>query len=184
MKGTKLSLKEDAEEFGIHTKAGGWRLGLLVARNVERGKGEGGSGKAHRGNRPGEKVSARKFAGEAGLSDHKIVLRYLDSWDYYAEQPDYQDIIKPSGEIRPDDEIELDEEELGAFRHHDEESDSSKIKRFLERLREAMEAVEQAARIYDSIRDKEDSSLNVLEDLEGLLMENIDAIFSDQEQEN
>jgi hypothetical protein len=30
-----MSLDNDAREFGQHFKQGGWRLGLLVARNVK-----------------------------------------------------------------------------------------------------------------------------------------------------
>lgn len=71
-------------EFGAHVKAGGWRLGLLVARNVQRGHGTGSNQYQGPGNRPDQKVSASKFAELAQLSDHKIVLRYLDAWDRQA----------------------------------------------------------------------------------------------------
>jgi hypothetical protein len=77
-------VQQDAREFGLHVRQGGWRLGLLVARNVEKGKGEGGGGTdgSHRRDRDSdEKVSARKFASVAGTS-HDRVLRYLDAWPF------------------------------------------------------------------------------------------------------
>jgi hypothetical protein len=38
----------DAREFGIHVRQGGWRLGLLVARNVEPRKGQNERGSRRR----------------------------------------------------------------------------------------------------------------------------------------
>ena len=32
------AIELDAHEFGLHLKQGGWRLGLLVARDVNRGR--------------------------------------------------------------------------------------------------------------------------------------------------
>lgn len=71
-------LEDDAKEFGAHIRQGsGWRLGLLVARSVERGT------TAHRvmGDVTHEKVSARQFAELGGIGNHhQKVLRYLDTW--------------------------------------------------------------------------------------------------------
>lgn len=62
---------------GQHVKLGGWRLGLLVARNVEKGT----------PGRPSENVpigtfkrSAREFAELAGVGKNKV-LRYLEAWN-------------------------------------------------------------------------------------------------------
>jgi hypothetical protein len=106
-----MAVEVDAHEFGTHLRQGGWRLGLLVARNVERGR--AGRPPENRGNHPDSgKVSAAEFARMAGLSDHKIVLRYLDAWDRYASEGK----VKDSVSLSPEDELELDGQELGRFR--------------------------------------------------------------------
>ena len=63
-------------EFGAHFKVKGWRLGLLVARNVTLGNGQGG-GKPRA---ISHKVSARDFAEEAGISNSTVGL-YLAGWN-------------------------------------------------------------------------------------------------------
>jgi hypothetical protein len=77
-------IKADAKEYGRHVKQGGWRLGLLVARCVEKGRGTGGH--PDRGDRYGQdgKVSASAFARLAG-TDNTRVLRYLDAWTRAAD---------------------------------------------------------------------------------------------------
>lgn len=74
----KNSVEQDAAEFGrleLHVRQGGWRLGLLVARSVEKGAGKSKV--------PG-KVSARSFASKADTTDRRI-LRYLGAWEKAAE---------------------------------------------------------------------------------------------------
>lgn len=110
-----MSIEQDAQEFGVYVKQGGWRLGLLVARNVERGKGHGGDRRSRNQPRNSavEKVGAAKFAEKAGIpSGHSLVLRYLDAWDRYAEDG----MVPPSRELKPGSEVDLDEEALGRFR--------------------------------------------------------------------
>ena len=70
------SSRGDAQEYGLHVKQGGWRLGLLVARSVEKGTA------AHRpvSRETGEKVSAREFAEQSGASPARV-LRHLDAWE-------------------------------------------------------------------------------------------------------
>lgn len=95
-------VEKDAREFGHHVKLGGWRLGLLVARNVE---------KKDSSHRPvsigtGDKMSARWFAEKAGVSPAKV-LRYLDAWNRAAS--DIEE-LPTSDELAPGNEIDLDEE--------------------------------------------------------------------------
>jgi hypothetical protein len=102
--GMAFETEADAREFGLHKKQGGWRMGLLVARNVERGEGGPRTGSFD----PVSKVSAREFAEKAGLSGHKQVIRYLDRWDEYADDG----LVPPSTELSPGDEIEIPEEKF------------------------------------------------------------------------
>jgi hypothetical protein len=108
------AIERDAEEFGKHIRQGGWRLGLLVARNVERRTGQG----ARRDLRPPtnysevSKVSASEFARMAGLSGHDIVTRYLDAWDRQAPAMK----LPKSGDLGPGDEIKLPDANLHPFR--------------------------------------------------------------------
>lgn len=68
---------DDAREFGEHVKHGGWRLGLLVARSVERGAGSG--------NRPpGVKISVIEFARRSGVGEHRVA-KHLDAWEKAAD---------------------------------------------------------------------------------------------------
>ncbi len=55
----------------------GWRMALLVARNVEPEPGPGQRG-------AGRRISAREFARRAGTS-HKRVMAYLRAWECAAE---------------------------------------------------------------------------------------------------
>ncbi|GAA2438003.1 hypothetical protein A7G45_00355 [Mycolicibacterium llatzerense] len=69
-----MSLDDDAREFGQHCKQGGWRLGLLVARNVhvsgdERGRSDLEADKLGR-------VTANQFADKAGVSARTVQLYY------------------------------------------------------------------------------------------------------------
>lgn len=106
------SIRIDAEEFGRHVKAGGWRLGLLVARNVEPGNGEGGDRRSdHRYSRTsGPKVSGNEFARLSGVSRPKV-MRYLDAWEAAA----HLGHVPHAADLTPDREIDLDAEALPAW---------------------------------------------------------------------
>jgi hypothetical protein len=86
------AIEADAREFGLHDRQGPWRLGLLVARNVEKGK-QHGVNYAYRDEDVScetssylpEKVSAGEFAMLAGTSK-KRVLNYLKAWDKAADE--------------------------------------------------------------------------------------------------
>lgn len=107
-----MSVDEDAREFGQHFKQGGWRLGLLVARNVEPHKGQGKP-------RPRvdevapmqdlpvtEKVSASAFAEKAGVSKQNVAY-YYKAWQLAANDGNC-----PHAEtLAPDDEVLDDIEE-------------------------------------------------------------------------
>ena len=72
-------VEADAREFGLHVRQGGWRMGLVVARNVER---VGPGARTDLGQMTEvKKLSAQSFAERAGLSGHKQVIRYLDRWN-------------------------------------------------------------------------------------------------------
>ena len=66
----------DASEFGNHVRQGGWRLGLLVARNVEKGKGNGGDRRSdqfpNRETETGGKVNALTFAEMSGVGKNRV----------------------------------------------------------------------------------------------------------------
>jgi hypothetical protein len=95
------SIELDAREFGVHVRQGEWRLGLLVARNVEPGT------------RPpvtivtGVKVSATEFAKKANTSVPRV-MRYLEAWDKAAEAGH----VPSSSELTPGDEVDLNVEKL------------------------------------------------------------------------
>ena len=108
------AVEADAREFGTHINTGGWRLGLLTARSVTPGLGEGrppkdreaetGSPVAVSAN---GKVSARTFAARSGTS-HKRVGRYLAAWQRAADKGLVPDPI----ELDPGDEVELPDAKL------------------------------------------------------------------------
>jgi hypothetical protein len=81
--------QEDAREFGRHVKAGGWRLGLLVARNVILGARSPVK----------DKVSAQEFAQVAGISPGTVAL-YLRGWEAAADVGlvPHADVMTPRAE--------------------------------------------------------------------------------------
>lgn len=102
---TEQSLIErDAQEFGQHVKLGGWRLGLLVARNVE--KLDHGGARRGSKNNCSLKVTTQAFADWAGVSRPKVV-RYLEAWNKAAA--DIEE-LPTADELAPGNEIDLDEE--------------------------------------------------------------------------
>lgn len=77
----------DAREFGVGVRCGGWRLGLLVARNVAPAK----AGRTSANNRSLEndssgtkKVSMNQFADLAGVSVSHVKY-YYDAWQLAAK---------------------------------------------------------------------------------------------------
>lgn len=74
--------QRDAEEFGIGVRCGGWRLGLLVARNVAPAK--AGRPKADNHSLENEKVSMNRFAELAGVSPSHVKYHY-DAWEFAAQ---------------------------------------------------------------------------------------------------
>lgn len=106
----------DAIEFGQHIRAGGWRLGLLVARNVEKGD-KGGS------KRPAaSKVSAQEFARVAKTSAPRV-LRFLEAWELAAKDGHVPraSSLKPSQEVN-----KLDVDTLPDWQHYYQQVVSAK----------------------------------------------------------
>lgn len=80
----------DAQEYGLHVRGGDWRLGLLVARNVEKGDGREN---LKRGKTPANprltdpgvgKVSIAAFAKLAKVSQERI-SNHLEMWEKAAK---------------------------------------------------------------------------------------------------
>lgn len=96
----KLSQTEiDAGEFGVAVRCGGWRLGLLVARNVAPAK--PGRPRADNHSPENEKVSMSKFAELAGCSPSQVKYHY-DAWEFAAQ----------AGLVPSCDKIELGDDEV------------------------------------------------------------------------
>lgn len=81
---SEKQLNADAREFGLHVKQGGWRLGLLVARNVEKAPAGKRRGSDSNRNQNG-KVNATEFGHLANVSAAKV-LRYLKAWEGAADE--------------------------------------------------------------------------------------------------
>lgn len=94
----------DAEEFGRYATAVGWRLGLLVARNVEPDRGHGG--RANVSHETFAKVSAAEFAKRAGTSAARV-LRYYRAWNLAADDG----VVKLADGLMPGDEPKLPNDE-------------------------------------------------------------------------
>ena len=99
-------VSHDAREFGVHVRSGGWRLGLLVARSVHPGTGNGGDRRSDQRNDrnadPATKVSAREFARQSGTSAPRV-LRFLEAWDRAAAAGH----VPPAHDLNPGVEIDL-----------------------------------------------------------------------------
>ena len=76
-------IRKDAIEYGLHVRQGGWRLGLLVARCVEKGVGDRSVSRNARNAKIDGKVSAQTFARQSGTSAPRV-LRYLEAWQLAA----------------------------------------------------------------------------------------------------
>ena len=72
----------DALEYGEHIRSGGWRLGLLVARNVEKGSGQGARSQPRTAG--DAKCSIRSFAAKAKVGQARV-RGHLDAWNKAAE---------------------------------------------------------------------------------------------------
>jgi hypothetical protein len=75
-------IEADALEYGLHVRGGDWRLGLLVARSVEKGK----AGRPPKNSRIREisKVSIVAFARKAGVGEERI-RNHMAMWSKAAE---------------------------------------------------------------------------------------------------
>lgn len=103
----------NAEEFGVHIKAGGWRLGFLVAQSVAE-IGHGGDRRSTAARHLNGKVSATEFTKAAKLNksgDPKRVLRFLEAWNRAAEDG----IVAPADTLTPGEELDLDVDKLGPW---------------------------------------------------------------------
>lgn len=94
----------DAAEFGIHMRQGGWRLGLLVARNVAVSPGRVSPESIL------PKVNATEFARRAGCSNDKI-LRHYAAWERAATAG----LVPHAADITPGMDVDLDAERLPAW---------------------------------------------------------------------
>ncbi|QNJ59281.1 helix-turn-helix DNA-binding domain protein [Mycobacterium phage MrMiyagi] len=97
----KTNWKNDAAEFGRHFKQGGWRLGLLVARNCL--PSVGGRPTNESQNRPPvdsftEKTSIREFAEIAGVSKSTVAY-YYKAWELAADAG----LVLHASELNPGD---------------------------------------------------------------------------------
>ena len=101
-------VEQDAREFGAHVKAGGWRLALLVARNVEKGAGNPTRTRRNRG--ASGKVSQSEFGRVAETSQDRVG-RYLVAWEKAAKAK----VVPAAATLNPGDEVDLDVEQLPAF---------------------------------------------------------------------
>lgn len=103
--------QRDADEYGAHVKAGGWRLGLLVARNVEKGQGQtsglkqGGSPRKAADSHT-EKVSLADFATQSGVHRKRVATHY-DAWEKAAAAG----IVPPGGTLSPGQDVKLPDAE-------------------------------------------------------------------------
>lgn len=112
-------LDRDAKEFGIGVRCGGWRLGLLVARNVAPGKaGRPKAGDNH--SLENDKVSMNAFAEQAGVSPSHVKY-YFDAWELAAQAglvPKSDQIIFGDEEVDVDiDSIEVDDNPRTQWSH-------------------------------------------------------------------
>jgi hypothetical protein len=105
------AVEQDAHEFGLHDKQGRWRLGLLVARNVEKGLGDRSLSRRDRDTKG--KVSARGFARAAKTSPDRV-LRYLEAWERAADEG----VVPHAADLSPGKEVDLDVEMLPDWEHY------------------------------------------------------------------
>lgn len=97
-------LARDAAEFGLHVTQGGWRLGLLVARNVVVSPGRVSAESL------APKTNATRYARLAGTSNDRV-LRYLNAWEQAADDG----LVPHAAALTPGAEIDLDADRLPAW---------------------------------------------------------------------
>lgn len=85
-------IDSDAIEFGNHFKQGGWRLGLLVARNVHISNGER-SRSDIAASKLG-KLTANQFAEKSGVSARTVQL-YYKAWELASNRSDGPCVTPP-----------------------------------------------------------------------------------------
>lgn len=94
----------DAREFGLHVKQGGWRLGLLVARNVVRAPGRVAVSSL------APKTNATRFADRAHTTVDRV-LRHLNAWEAAADAG----LVPHAATLSPGTEIDIDADALPAW---------------------------------------------------------------------
>lgn len=108
LSGLNPNIEIDAKEFGEHVRNGGWRLGLLVARSVAAGTGQGSRTNLAEFSAKFPKISTRAFARQAGGSiTDKTVSKYLNAWNMAAAD----EIVPASSELSPGQSFSFDAEE-------------------------------------------------------------------------
>lgn len=111
-------LDRDAKEFGIGVRCGGWRLGLLVARNVAPAKAGRPSAVNH--SQENDKVSMNAFAETAGVAVSQVKY-YYDAWELAAQAglvPKASQIIFGDEEVDVDiDSIEVEDNPRTQWSH-------------------------------------------------------------------
>lgn len=98
------AITQDAREFGLHMKQGGWRLGLLVARNVVVAPGRVAPETL------APKVNATEFARRAGTSNDRVIRHYA-AWERAANAG----LVPHAADLAPGGEVDLDVERLPAW---------------------------------------------------------------------
>lgn len=121
--GVATSIEVDAQEFGMHLRQGGWRLGLLVARDVEPGAGSGTRTDlaVDHGRGSEDKVSAERFAeltGRSEVDDRRLigperVMRYYRAWERAAAKGK----VPRAADLSPGDEPDLNWKLLPPWKH-------------------------------------------------------------------
>lgn len=97
-------ISADAYEFGLHMRQGGWRLGLLVARNVVVAPGRVAPETL------APKVNATEFARRAKTSNDRV-LRHYAAWERAANAG----LVPHAADLTPGGEVDLDVERLPAW---------------------------------------------------------------------
>lgn len=110
----KSSIEQDAQEYGAHVRGGDWRLGLLVARNVEKGRNDAkfGAESPGAGDLPDpedRKISIVAFAAKAKVGKEKVG-NHLNMWEKAAAAG----LVPAASGLNPGDgeEIDLPDPEL------------------------------------------------------------------------
>lgn len=100
----QVKINQDAIEFGLHMKQGGWRLGLLVARNVVVAPGRIAPETL------APKVNATEFARRAGTSNDRVIRHYA-AWERAANAG----LVPHAADLQPGGTVDLDVERLPSW---------------------------------------------------------------------